>query len=207
MAECSTPFGITEVGTGRVAHGCGCDGDVLNAFRHHRGGHSRPGASPGRRTTVLNAFRHHRGGHTFAASPVVRFGPCSTPFGITEVGTRIPRPRKPRFPCAQRLSASQRWAPSGLVRGLRLKLGAQRLSASQRWALASRGRESPDSRVLNAFRHHRGGHPPASSGGYGLNLVLNAFRHHRGGHHLAAGASAVFVLCSTPFGITEVGTS
>ncbi len=59
---------------------------------------------------------------------------CSTPFGITEVGTRRPPSRSAHDPCAQRLSASQRWAPT-------------------------RSRSPPlRPGVLNAFRHHRGGH-------------------------------------------------
>ena len=37
-------------------------------------------------------------------------------------------------------------------------------------------------------------------------MVLNAFRHHRGGHDAAAERRLVAqVQCSTPFGITEVG--
>ena len=45
---CSTPFGITEVGTLRVGP---VDGllRVLNAFRHHRGRHVRIAISPARR--------------------------------------------------------------------------------------------------------------------------------------------------------------
>ena len=63
---CSTPFGITEVGTN----------DAPRGERTHQ---------------VLNAFRHHRGRHI---SSSIRGKPprvCSTPFGITEVGTDLRR--------------------------------------------------------------------------------------------------------------------
>ena len=82
---CSTPFGITEGGIG-----CGslCRGGfpmVLNAFRHHRGGHAG---------VLLVSRTIHR---------------CSTPFGITEGGMKsIDGPGPGRG--AQRLSASQRGA-------------------------------------------------------------------------------------------------
>ena len=35
---CSTPFGITEVGTTIILRS-GSEREVLNAFRHHRGRH------------------------------------------------------------------------------------------------------------------------------------------------------------------------
>ena len=59
---------------------------VLNAFRHHRGGHIGIVGKPPDALCVLNAFRHHRGGHGTDArgSPGEKW--CSTPFGITEVG-------------------------------------------------------------------------------------------------------------------------
>ena len=60
---------------------------------------------------------------------------CSTPFGITEAGTH-------------------HWANRTIGR-----FGAQRLSASRRRAPGRRRRPSGSSRVvLNAFRHHGGGH-------------------------------------------------
>ena len=60
---------------------------------------------------VLNAFRHHRGGHDLV-SILCRQAEhwCSTPFGITEVGMRMPPSRFRPIWRAQRLSASQRWA-------------------------------------------------------------------------------------------------
>ena len=66
--QCSTPFGITEVGT-VDSRDRSPSAWVLNAFRHHRGGHMS--VSQGRRADgdVLNAFRHHRGGHFTAGWP------------------------------------------------------------------------------------------------------------------------------------------
>ena len=108
--KCSTPFGITEVGTRIHLHRNVISTHVLNAFRHHRGRHSRRG-----RCETLR-------------------GACSTPFGITEVGTRPGRRGPSSHRCAQRLSASQRSAPiSSRSRGA-TSFSAQRLSASQRSA-------------------------------------------------------------------------
>ena len=133
--------------------------NVLNAFRHHRGRHFRVDRSRSLQYRVLNAFRHHRGRHVanqrMSTAPIG----CSTPFGITEVGT---------------------WR--GQVVRLHLSR-AQRLSASQRSARM-------DSQL-------RGG----------LFSVLNAFRHHRGRHAATSKAREAGKECSTPFGITEVGTS
>ena len=83
---------------------------------------------------VLNAFRHHRGRHLLRSQTVAELILCSTPFGITEVGTPRPDPSGRPPPRAQRLSASQRSAPT--------------------CASCS----SLPSQVLNAFRHHRGRH-------------------------------------------------
>jgi len=223
---CSTPFGITEVGIGsypkarrrwrvlnafrhhrgghkiastarmsdsraqrlsasqrwasRLARTSGLLRHVLNAFRHHRGGHiPSPDDDPGDvecstpfgitevgiwltmllayLSRVLNAFRHHRGGHLAGGWPCLLSHWCSTPFGITEVGIIALMPQGSNEECAQRLSASQRWASALVARAA------------------------------------------CSSG------VLNAFRHHRGGHKRARVGSSVLMLCSTPFGITEVG--
>ena len=206
---------------------------------------------------MLNAFRHHRGGHTVAA----------------DAGSRVHR-------CAQRLSASQRWA-SGTRRRARRRVGScstpfgitevgiddivERPSAIDRCStpfgitevgIRSRTIRRTPCAVLNAFRHHRGGHAivlaepvgacsecstpfgitevgirrsPSSSADvesgaqrlsasqrwasrrrrsrpHGQPMVLNAFRHHRGGHTLIGASSAMLdAMCSTPFGITEVG--
>jgi len=65
---CSTPFGITEVGISQPAAGFQVE-SVLNAFRHHRGGHLGWVLGGPRQRFVLNAFRHHRGGHLAQAIP------------------------------------------------------------------------------------------------------------------------------------------
>ena len=160
---CSTPYGITEVGTARTARSARRARRVLNALRHHRGRHVAGGRVPGATLQVLNALRHHRGRHR---------------------SQRRDRPRSPRS-------------------------GAQRLTASQRSAHAVRnGRRPPAGDVLNALRHHRGRHADRSSTVRDGPRVLNALRHHRGRH--ARPATAVEPAsreCSTPFGITEVGTA
>src|SRR5205807_157417 len=108
----STPFGITAVGTLAglpVLDGPPC---VLNAFRHHRGRPRRGGGRPNLGQPVLNAFRHHGGRHSAPQPRTPERGTCSTPFGITEVGTRWSASRaQSTTSSAQRLSASQRSAP------------------------------------------------------------------------------------------------
>jgi len=227
---------------------------VLNAFRHHRGGHRFIGSRPDREFRCSTPF-----GITEVGIDDARFCPpmptgCSTPFGITEVGIRRGVRSIVVSGCAQRLSASQRWAsgPTAFVAGERqgcstpfgitevgislesarwmFGSGAQRLSASQRWACRARENDRAPDPVLNAFRHHRGGHPSGGGGpasldecstpfgitevgmggrarGYSRShAVLNAFRHHRGGHRSRRRATSAFSGgCSTPFGITEVG--
>ncbi len=179
---CSTPCGITEVGTHRNHP----DHDrriepVLNALRHHRGRHGvSTRGSPARRT-VLNALRHHRGRHTStrpsrseprcaqrlaasqrsaqrAGSAWISRAMCSTPCGITEVGTPRKLGRRPPTACAQRLAASQRSARFCVQLVLLFV------------------------RVLNALRHHRGRHLRQLVFRLLCDPVLNALRHHRGRH-------------------------
>ena len=134
------------------------------------------------RLTVLNAFRHHRGRHAITRSATLALGECSTPFGITEVGTCVHHPigadnRRCSTPFGitevGTLVASASPSPPA---------GAQRLSASQRSA------------------------PARNRSGYWRFQVLNAFRHHRGRHSERRTPVRKTVMCSTPFGITEVGT-
>ena len=82
---CSTPFGITEVGTVEK--------------------------SPGR-DTLSSAQRLSASQRSALARTVKRDGEplCSTPFGITEVGTTVVGYSLKNWRCAQRLSASQRSA-------------------------------------------------------------------------------------------------
>ena len=164
----------------RPARLSGCP--VLNAFRHHRGGHLPRGELPLSRRHVLNAFRHHRGGHgsiyeyTYGSTT-----PCSTPFGITEVGMRI-----------LMLSGSRR-------------LRAQRLSASQRWACRCRPARLSGCPVLNAFRHHRGGHCSQNSCTLDERPCSTPFGITEVGMPCAICGIEAGSWCSTPFGITEVG--
>ena len=84
---CSTPFGITEVGTGLRSLVSSLRSLVLNAFRHHRIGHARFQDTV--RTFAPSAQRlsASQSGHTGRQSIQATTDMCSTPFGITEVGT------------------------------------------------------------------------------------------------------------------------
>ena len=109
---CSTPFGITEGGIHKSRSSLAERRHVLNAFRHHRGGHVlvfedrvisrvcstpfgiteggiRPACPSPRPARVLNAFRHHRGGHRHGGQHREHHVGCSTPFGITEGGIPV----------------------------------------------------------------------------------------------------------------------
>ena len=154
---------------------------------------------------------------------------CSTPFGITEGGIGRPGPGYARM---ERCSTPFGITEGGMTtRASRRPIRgcAQRLSASQRGAYQQVGRSRRRDRVLNAFRHHRGGHERhhdgrrrAPKGAQRLSAsqrgafepvggvcdperVLNAFRHHRGGHEIGGAARPSPIECSTPFGITEGG--
>ena len=131
---------------------------------------------------------------------------CSTPFGITEVGTERLEPGTPSIPGAQRLSASLRSAPrrtaslrmadwrcstpfgitevgtDGRVESIRRRRCAQRLSASLRSARVEPARVAALVRCSTPF---------------GITEV---------GTMLARPSSDASGVCSTPFGITEVGT-
>ncbi len=110
---------------------------------------------------------------------------CSTPFGITVVGTRVGRRRYFRLLSrAQRLSASLWSAP--FLRNVLAVLVC----------------------VLNAFRHHCGRH--------GIPAVMVGLLESRAQRLSASLWSALAISfpitcptspCSTPFGITVVGTA
>ena len=150
---CSTPFGITEVGTRHAISGSSWLRRVLNAFRHHRGRHFRkePGAGIG--VSVLNAFRHHRGRHD-----------------VHDAWHRRGSSR------AQRLSASQRSARRG---GELLRVAGRVCSTpfgiTEVGTLALAVRRRPLNRVLNAFRHHRGRHDCRSSSAAGTRRCSTPF--------------------------------
>ena len=103
---CSTPFGITVVGT---------------TFRC---------AASSASCRVLNAFRHHCGRHGCCVVDLLESRKCSTPFGITVVGTPVTPTCFPELPCAQRLSASLWSARSYRSVSHTVRSRAQRLSAS-----------------------------------------------------------------------------
>ena len=134
--------------------------------------------------SVLNAFRHHRGRHTTA-----------------------PKAYPSASMCAQRLSASQRSALATMSPHSPDTLCAQRLSASQRSAPDRHQDYDCRLEVLNAFRHHRGRH----------TQLLKPLAAYHGAQRLSASQRSApagigtcvlkLVRCSTPFGITEVGTS
>ena len=184
---CSTPCGITEVGTRPRRRPRSTVADVLNALRHHGVGTSATAAWRLGRDRVcstpcgITGGRHPARRPVDAASAIV----CSTPCGITG-GRHQRRQGDSRLAasCAQRLAASQRSA-HGTSSGARPQQSrAQRLAASRSSALELRSADS---------------HWPAR--------VLNALRHH-GGRHRARryGPSAMPHVCSTPCGITEFGT-
>jgi len=131
---------------------------------------------------VLNAFRHHRGGHfwTFERKPIICL--CSTPFGITEVGIPpMPLNRSSTLMCS---------TPFGITEvGIPLPLPP--------WLVVE---------VLNAFRHHRGGHPPRQNVDRARRAECSTpFGITEVGISESAISCRVAVKCSTPFGITEVG--
>ena len=133
---------------------------------------------------VLNALRHHRG--------------C---------GTARSSLRRSRLTCAQRLAASQRSArPSGL-RSRRApelcstpcgitEVGTRPLAAIR-----------PCVKVLNALRHHRGWHEPVNvSALRDIDSAQRLAASQRSAPVAAVDRLPIKLMCSTPCGITEVGT-
>ena len=202
---CSTPFGITEGGMGRFGSlkcspSCAqrlsasqrgawpamrrrsSGSRVLNAFRHHRGGHKSFKDALERHRLVLNAFRHHRGGHWAAGAGRIANRGVLNAFRHHRGGHERPCcVGAGPMGCAQRLSASQRGACSG------------RISCTN------------PSTVLNAFRHHRGGHVVGLE--YDENYIWSAtpFGITEGGMAMSPRRICDCGWCSTPFGITEGG--
>ena len=181
---CSTPYGITEVGTGRIVREAASDGRVLNALRHHRGRHGdrhrhRLGFDSAQRLTASQRSAH---GTATTGRSAAR---CSTPYGITEVGTRSGS-RSPRVAeCAQRLTASQR---SARARAIFVTNG--RWQCSTPYGITEVGTDQL--RVRGGSDHVRCSTP------YGITEV---------GTGRFGGIASPGRLCSTPYGITEVGTA
>ena len=173
-------------------------------------------SSASRRIDVLNAFRHHRGGHADRHPSGSRHDSCAQRLSASlRWASRRRRSPLGAIACAQRLSASQRWAygsPTSIADATRC---AQRLSASQRWASAghaSAGATSPSAQRLSASqrwasvpstRHRRSadvcstpfgitevGISGSADAAIAIDGVLNAFRHHRGGHYIVPARSS-----------------
>ena len=209
-STCSTPFGITEVGTVEPQHRdhrarrCA---QRLSASQ--RSALKRSMLRPCWRARVLNAFRHHRGRHVADARSRSALTVCSTPFGITEVGTGGTRDAAMhRVQCSTPFGITEVGTRMVAHARCRLDRGAQRLSASQRSALDVDDRPGRRSTVLNAFRHHRGRHrsPTVASRDW-RSMCSTPFGITEVGTLASAIDPSRRDVCSTPFGITEVGTS
>ena len=131
---CSTPLGITEVGTrARSATVRHCHGRAQRLSASLRLGTAAPSgrfacmpavcSTPLGITELVTTRRH---------SALTCATGCSTPLGITEVGTRSRYALARASGCAQRLSASLRLALERVNRPRPVVLRAQRLSASLR---------------------------------------------------------------------------
>ena len=185
---------------------------------------------------MLNALRHHEVGTACdSATSVACPRRCSTPCGITEVGTTASAVGAIGcWSCAQRLAASLRSAhvwriaiaaihlecstPCGITEvgtgsGSQIRVLGQMCSTPCGITEVGTPPTLPNSAlsvyVLNALRHHRGRHDAESRiKPARVRPVLNALRHHRGRHTRRSRSIGLRpIVCSTPCGITEVGTS
>ncbi len=181
----------------------GGDRAVLNAFRHHRGRHrSTVDAVPNATSAQRLSASQRSAPRPITAPPIPASNRCSTPFGITEAGTTDDSPH----------------AAPAVLNAFRHHRGRHLSDAIDRL----------DLRALNAFRHHRAPsrHPitdQAHSSAQRLSASQRSAREvgdrrepqsscaqrlsasqrsaHRGKRPLLS-----MSWCSTPFGITEVGT-
>ena len=181
------------------------------------------------RHIVLNALRHQRGRHKLKLRLIDAAKLCSTPCGIKEVGTsggctagrpvlvlNALRHQRGRHNHKIVALADELAVLNALrhqrgrhrsVRPLHQSSGcAQRLAASKRSAQLSGHAPDSSDEVLNALRHQRGRHLRAGGLLTEKIEVLNALRHHRGRHAAARSEFEAGLACSTPCGITEVGT-
>src|SRR5208337_4945918 len=108
--------------------------------------------------------------------------------------------------CAQRLSASQRWASER-----RCFVGEAEPTCSTPFGITEvgipvTGIDPPGApSVLNAFRHHRGGHPECREGQNPPGGAQRLSASQRWASGLSCREPFSDSMCSTPFGITEVG--
>ncbi len=132
---CSTPYGIRGLGTPIAFAPTGADVNVLNALRHQRFGHLLLIAFRVNKLLVLNALRHQRFGHCCYQKPRGRHQLCAQRLTASEVwapmGANRPRLRRA---CAQRLTASEVWARIDKQIAAQVNQSAQRLTASEVWA-------------------------------------------------------------------------
>ena len=174
--QCSTPFGITAVGSFAALLFIFPNANVLNAFRHHgcrEVGAESAGDGEGQ---VLNAFRHHgcresKPSARAAVSPCAQrlsasrlsgddaaeylghVEACSTPFGITAVGRHVAASHRGGRMCS---------TPFGITAVGRVTKRIHRgeiIECSTPFGITAVGRPLPLRRadaaqVLNAFRHH-----------------------------------------------------
>ena len=180
---CSTPYGITaevtrlRVSALRLRIRCSTPYGITAEVTPRVHGAMH-------RLRVLNALRHHGGGHSPRAARSIAAAACSTPYGITAEVTS--------------------WRSS---RTTGRRPGAQRLTASRRRSPCGGSRSGEPARVLNALRHHGGGHGGGLVWFASARNVLNALRHHGGGHGEVFAEQGNRDKCSTPYGITAEVTS
>jgi len=132
---------------------------VLNALRHQRFGHRQPDSQTARQTECSTPYGI-RGLGTFPqVAAWENASECSTPYGIRGLGTYIAGVATAGAYSAQRLTASEVWAPSAYGVYTVTSVSAQRLTASEVWAPPQREPGHELRPVLNALRHQRFGHP------------------------------------------------
>jgi len=154
---------------------------------------------------VLNALRHQRFGHETPSDKARLLRACSTPYGIRGLGTGPLLLLYLAAQSAQRLTASEVWAPAAVSNSAFFSSSAQRLTASEVWArLVSRNSFSNSScstpygiRGLGT-QHRQCVHRQC--------VVLNALRHQRFGHCEKIQKDITGYMCSTPYGIRGLGT-
>ena len=133
---------------------------------------------------------------------------CSTPFGITEFGTRRRVEHREAVDGAQRLSASLSSAHARQRCDAPRLSGAQRLSASLNSARVSRRcGVQPSSVCSTPFGITEIRHASVRAIGRRRRSVCSTpFGITEFGTPIVAGDRAATIECSTPFGITEFGT-
>ncbi len=153
VKECSTPFGIYEVGTSQESSpndsvtSCSTPFGIYEVGTRSSDSFSSIALSAQRLSASMRLARFQR-------SPSVHLVPmCSTPFGIYEVGTSRPNLYLPaRSGCSTPFGIYEvgtasvvAWCPS--IGGCSTPFGIYEVGTPES------SNENQDSRVLNAFRH------------------------------------------------------